>query len=178
MTFCGCCDMRIATSFLNVLHMVVALAGEIIDASRQWNKNYLQEPPLLLFMVIGVSSLGLLGALHFSRYLLHFSSLCMSILVYLYLIEAHILGLFMVPTVLFAQCVLADEIRRGVMSEDTYLMEEYIDEDGRKVIQTVQQLSGDVKETAAEFAEEVVIEIKRVSSGASQMTKGSQVSTC
>lgn len=173
MNFCGICDMRIATLFLNAAHIVVAIIAEVIEATKWGNRNYLVEPPVLLLLVLGISGLGTFGALHFAEIPLFVSSICLCFLWYMYLVDLHLLGLVLVPMILFAQAVLAKEIRHGVMNEDTYAMEEYLymDSDGRKMIETVHSLSVDIGETAAEFAEEVVIEVKRKSSGGSQMIK-------
>jgi len=152
--------------------MAVAIVMELIEATKWANRNYWNEPPILLLLVIGISGLGLFGALHFTTPPLVLSTICMCFLWYMYLVDLHMFGLVLLLMIIFAQIVLADEIRRGVMSEDRYAMEEYIDEDGRnaiesgqKAIETVHGLSVDIGETAAEFAEEVVIEVKRQSSG-------------
>ena len=54
MTFLGFCDYRIATVLLNVLHMVLTLILEICEAL-EWNRNYIEEPPVLTLLVIGTS---------------------------------------------------------------------------------------------------------------------------
>mmetsp|Transcript_21952 Transcript_21952/g.52249 ORF Transcript_21952/g.52249 Transcript_21952/m.52249 type:complete len:94 (+) Transcript_21952:934-1215(+) len=79
--------------------------------------------------------------------------------------------LVLVMMIVYAQLVLADEIRRGIMHEDTYQYEEYMEPDGRKVIENVHGLSVDVGETVAEFAEQVKIEVERQSSGGSGLVK-------
>lgn len=171
MNFCGICDMRIATLFLNTVHIVVAIIAELIEATKWGNRNYLTQPPVLLLLVIGISGVGTFGALHFKEIALIGSSICLCVMWYMYLVDLHFLGLVLVPMIIFAQAVLANEIRRGVMSEDTYAIEEYLymDSDGRKMIEAVHGLSIDIGETATEFAEEVVIEIKRKSSAGSQL---------
>lgn len=109
----------------------------------------------MLFLVMVASGLGLFGALHFVSCSLVLSTCCFCLLWYMYLIEMHIFGLLLISLIMFAQLVLADEMRRGVMSEENYLMEEFIDPDGRKVIEGVHSLSIDIGETAIEFAQEV-----------------------
>jgi hypothetical protein len=52
MTFLGFCDYRIATVLLNVLHMVLALVLEICEAI-EWDRNYLEEPPVITLLVVG-----------------------------------------------------------------------------------------------------------------------------
>ena len=54
MTFLGFCDYRIATVLLNVLHMVLTLILELCEAL-EWNRNYIEEPPVLTLLVIGTS---------------------------------------------------------------------------------------------------------------------------
>lgn len=164
MDFCGFCDMRIATAFLNTLHMAVAVAMELIEAQKWGNRNYVTEPPVLLLLVIGISGLGLFGSLHFAKIPLILSSISLCFLWYMYLVDLHVFGCLLVMLILYAQVALADEIHSGIMAEDTYANEEYIDQDGRKAIETVHGLSVDIKETAVEFAEEVVIEVKRQTS--------------
>ena len=170
-SFCYLCDMRIATALLNTIHMAVAVGMELVEASKWGNRNYTEEPPVLLLMAIGTSAMGLLGALHFLKTPLILSSIFLCFLWYLYLVNVHMFRAILVMMIVFAQLVLADEIRRGIMHESTYQYEEYIEPDGRKVIETVHGLSVDVGETMAEFAEEVKIEVRRQSSGGSQLGK-------
>jgi len=74
-SFCCLCDMRIAVALLNTLHLAVAVSQELIEASKWGNRNYAEEPPLLLFFAIGISGTGLLGALHFLKTPLILSSI-------------------------------------------------------------------------------------------------------
>lgn len=174
MTFCGCCDMRLAAVLLNTLHLAVAVGMEIIEAGKWGNRNYQKEPPVLLLLVIGISGLGLFGALHFSIALLVLSSMSFCFLLYMYLVEFHLFSMVLAIMILSAQIVLADEIRRGVMNKDTYDTEQYMNKKGRKVMETVHGLSVDIGETATEFAEEVV----RNPSGASEPTRHKKVVDC
>lgn len=170
--------MRIATVLLNTLHMAVAVAIEIVEARKWGNRNYSNEPPVFLLLAIGISGLGLFGALHFSIAPLVLSSICLCFLSYMYLVEFYVFSIVLAITILSVQIAFTDEIRRGVMSKETYEREEYMTKHGRKVIEKVHRLSVDIGETATEFAEEVVIEVKRKASGDSELGKHQKVDGC
>jgi len=157
--------MRIATVLLNVLHMILSIILELFEALQWGNRNYLEEPPALMLLVIAISGLGVFGALYFAIIPIYLSSIGMCLLWYLYLIEQHIFGMILICFILFAHVVFVIEMKRGIMTKDTYAMEEYIDQDGRIALETAHSLSVDIGETAVEFAEEVVIAVERQSSG-------------
>ena len=158
--------MRIATLTLNILHMTLALILEVFEAFQWANRNYLEEPPVLVLLVIGSSGFGAFGALHFDSIPIYISSIGLVFLSYIYFVDWHIFGMALICFILFAQVVFLIEMRCGIMTEETYAMEEYIDRDGRIALETVHSLSVDIGETAVEFVEEVVIAVERQSSGA------------
>ncbi len=134
---CGFCDMRIASSLLNIVHMIGAIVRELIEASKWGNRNYFHDPPVLLLLAIGISGLGLVGSLRFSNFHLIVSSVCLPFLCYLYVGESYVFLMGIVIALFFAQVGLASEIGRGIMSEETYVREEYIDESGKVMYNTV-----------------------------------------
>lgn len=150
-TFCGCCDMRIATCVLNISHMIVALITEIIEALKWGNRNYLKEPPVLLFLGILISCVGLSGAIRFSKNTLLASSGLFTILCFFYAGEMDYAALGIALAVFFAQLYLADEIHRGIMTPETYEQEEYIDDSGKAVYLTVREKAVEIGEAAAEI---------------------------
>lgn len=149
--FCGYCDMRIAAALFSILHMVVAIIKEMIEASKWANRNYFKEPPILLLMAIAISSIGLNGAIRFERFPLVLSSILLAFLCFLYVGEMYYVALVTGVLQFFAQIALADEIRRGIMSEESYAKEEYIDESGRAVYMTVREKATEIGEAAADM---------------------------
>eukprot|EP00531_Pseudo-nitzschia_arenysensis_P007807 CAMPEP_0116126772 /NCGR_PEP_ID=MMETSP0329-20121206/6502_1 /TAXON_ID=697910 /ORGANISM="Pseudo-nitzschia arenysensis, Strain B593" /LENGTH=244 /DNA_ID=CAMNT_0003620861 /DNA_START=27 /DNA_END=761 /DNA_ORIENTATION=- len=150
-TCCGYCDMRIATSLLNIVHMIGAIARELIEASKWGNRNYFYDPPVLLLLAIGISGLGLVGSLRFSNFHLIVSSFCLPFLCYLYVGESYMFLMAIAIMLFFAQIGLASEIRRGIMSEETYAREEYIDESGKVMYTTVQDKATEITDAACDI---------------------------
>ena len=156
--------MRIAAVLLNFFHVVLVIIFELFEAFQWGNRNYFEEPPVFLFLAIGISGLGAFGALHFEPCPIYLSSIGLCFMWYMYVVESHIFELVLISFVLFAQVVLAIEMICGIMTPGTYAMEGYMDRDGRKVLEKVHGLSVDIGETAAEFAEEVSTALERKAS--------------
>mmetsp|Transcript_11325 Transcript_11325/g.26680 ORF Transcript_11325/g.26680 Transcript_11325/m.26680 type:complete len:289 (+) Transcript_11325:60-926(+) len=161
MTFCGLCDNRIATVLLNSIHMIVAIVMELRQALEWGNRNYRQEPPILLLLVLVFSFLGMFGGLQFDNRAIVVSTIGLCALCWVYFIEMYVFGLILICFIVFVQVILAMEIRRGIMTRETYATEQYIDRDGRKAIQKVHGLSVEIGETAKEFKHEVKIAYKK-----------------
>ncbi len=145
---CGFCDMRIASSLLNILHMIGAILRELVEASKWGNRNYFHDPPVLLILAIMISGLGLAGSLRFSNSFLILSSVCLPFLCYLYVGETYMFLLAIVITLFCAQIGLASEIARGIMNEDNYAREEYIDESGKIMYTTVTEKATELGDVA------------------------------
>ena len=150
-TYCGWCDMRIATCLLNISHVIVALITEMIERMTWGNRNYLKEPPILLILGILVSAVGLGGAIRFSKNALLASSAMFTILCFFYAGEMDYGALAIALAVFFAQLYLADEIHRGIMTPETYEQEEYIDESGKAVYLTIREKASEIGEAADEL---------------------------
>ena len=145
---CGFCDMRIASSLLNILHMIGAIMRELIEASKWGNRNYFHDPPVLLILAIMISGLGLVGSLRFSNSFLILSSVCLPFLCYLYVGETYLFLLAIVIMLFCAQIGLASEIARGIMNDDNYAREEYIDESGKVMYTTVTEKATELGDAA------------------------------
>lgn len=145
---CGFCDMRIASSLLNILHMIGAIIRELVEASKWGNRNYFHDPPVLLILAIMISGLGLVGSLRFSNSFLLLSSASLPFLCYLYVGETYLFLMAIVIMLFFAQIGLASEIARGIMNEDNYAREEYIDESGKVMYTTVTEKATELGDVA------------------------------
>jgi len=157
--------MRIAAVLLNFFHVVLVIVLELSEAFQWGNRNYFEDPPIFVFLAIGISGLGAFGALYFKPCPIYLSSIGLCFLWYMHVVESHIFELMLISFLLCVQIILAIEMMCGIMTPGTYAMEGYMDRDGRKVIKKIHGLSVDIGETAVEFAEEVSTVFEQKASG-------------
>lgn len=157
--FCGFCDMRIATILLNVMHMIFSTLLELFEMTHRF---YVSEPPLLWFLALLFSGLGVLGAMRFNLTSIFCSTLGLICLFVLYLAEEHMIGMAMICVILYSHVVFICEMKKGIMTQQTYEEHQYMDEMGQEVLQKASSYASDVGETT----KDVVLEVKRSASNA------------
>jgi hypothetical protein len=149
--FFGFCDMRIATVLLNILHVVFTFLLEVVDTSN-WTD---QEVPLLAIIGFIFSGLAMFGALNFNIFAMSAATIGSIALFCLYVSEIHLFGGAILCVVLYAQIVLIIEMRKGIMTKETYAEQEFIVAEGRQALEKAHSYATDVAETSKVVALEV-----------------------
>jgi hypothetical protein len=149
--FFGFCDMRIATVLLNIMHIIFTFLLEVLDTF-SWTE---EELPVLAIIGFAFSGLGMFGALNFNLFAMIVSTLGLIALFGLYVAEFHVFGCAILCFILYAQAVLIVEMRKGIMTRESYAQQEYIVAEGREALQRAHSYASDVAETSKVVAFEV-----------------------
>jgi hypothetical protein len=144
---CKCCDMRIATVLLDLVHVVFSVLLEILYNAG----DIVDEPPMMCFLALIFSGLGVFGGLNFNVTAMYFSTLGLVLLFFLYLREIHVFGLVLVCGCLFSHSILIYELRTGILTKENYGSREYINDTGRRAMETAHSYASDAAETTKEF---------------------------
>ncbi len=155
--------MRIATVLLNILHLIFSTLLEMCEVFQSFQVS---EPHLLYFMAVIFSGLGVFGALNFHLIAVFVSTLGLAVLFILYLAEAHLFGLMILICILLCHICFIYEMRRGIMTRENYANAEYIQDEGREVLETVHSYASEIGETTKDVANEVAQEVHRSASTA------------
>mmetsp|Transcript_14651 Transcript_14651/g.23754 ORF Transcript_14651/g.23754 Transcript_14651/m.23754 type:complete len:229 (+) Transcript_14651:34-720(+) len=150
--FCGCLDTRAATVILNFIHILFSVLLEVLEWIRV---RGIEEPPVLCLLAAINSGLAIFGAMNFSIVAIVISFLGHLFLFYLYFTETHVFGMVFLCLTMSAQVAFGRELRRGIMSKETYADVEYIMEEGREVIVSAHSFASEISETATNFVHQV-----------------------
>ncbi|KAG7351677.1 hypothetical protein IV203_007725 [Nitzschia inconspicua] len=135
MTFLGVCDFRIATIFVNGINISMILISVLVAAIRS---------PLFFKAIFGtlalglpglvLSGLGLYGAHKFELWAMYLATAGFLVAVILDGILMNWLGFVVTLIVLIPHAILTHEMRSGIMTQDTYDIEEFIIPQGRDLV--------------------------------------------
>ena len=151
MTFCGICDFRIATLFVNGLNLAMIFVGILVAAIRG---------PLFFKSIIGalaiglpgivLSGLGIYGAKTFELWAMYLASAGFFVFLILDGILMNWLGLAVTFIVLVPHVILTYEIRNGIMTKDNYENEEFLIPAGRDLVDKTSNYMAHTTTSAAE----------------------------
>jgi hypothetical protein len=144
--FLGICDMRMATIYLNALHIfsiLLILLFQLFGWAAQG--GYVAAGVGIL-----LSALSIYGTVNFSYGFLFVTTIGLIGLTILYMSAIKIFCFLLGLLLLYAQCFLVYEMRRGIMTRERYEAgtEQFITEEGRVVVETTNRIAAEVVESS------------------------------
>ena len=136
MRFCGVCDMRIATIFVNGFHIALILFGILVMGIKD-NMFFKAMGSAFAAGLPGLvlSGVGLYGAKTFDIRAMYLAVAGFAVILLVDAIMWQWVGFIITSIVLFPHTVLTMEMRNGIITKETYHDQQYISPEGMEFVE-------------------------------------------
>jgi len=162
MTFCGFCDIRIASILVIVIHLLYGF-GSIIWIMMGYDfPSSINTAKSLMFPIstICVTLVSLTGVLKYSHIVTKVGLVGTAVVWFMYLSKINYVGIGLGLLLLFTQAVFVREVRKGILTKETYEghkgRERYVHQRGQRIFDNAVVLKHELVKSSSLIGQQFV----------------------